>query len=66
MAANAKDADDITLYRTERFLDLGFDTEDASTLAEAKDTNGFLLYWGDVRKFLFKGASKEQIIAIYT
>jgi len=59
------ETDEIARYRVEKFEQVGFNKEQAIALVDAKDTGGFALYWGDAKKLLDKGATKEQVVAIY-
>ncbi len=57
--------DSLTEWRLESFTDLGFDYAQALALANAKGTNGFGLYWVDVKHMLDAGATHSQICAIF-
>lgn len=53
-------------HRLAMFLELGFDEKDSECLSRTHRADGFLLYWGDVKKFLDAGASREQIVDWFT
>lgn len=55
----------LVAYRLHRFMELGFEFADSLKLANAKGTNGFALYWGDVKDQMRHGATHAQILAIY-
>jgi hypothetical protein len=57
--------DEVVLDRAERYVALGFGTDAAFDLAEARGLDGFRLYWGDVAKMLKGGATHEQVLAIF-
>lgn len=57
---------DRMIWRAEGFSSLGFGHDDAFVLAHTKKSDGFYLYWGDVKKALDAGATHEQIIDWYT
>lgn len=58
-------ADDISVHRAERFRSLGFVSDAAVLLADAKDADGFHIYWGDAAKHLKNGATHRQVLALY-
>lgn len=53
-------------WRAQGFSWLGFGHNDAFVLAHTKKSDGFYLYWGDVKRALDAGATHEQIIDWYT
>ncbi len=66
-ATTERPKDDYLLnHRFEMFAELEFDADQALELAEAKDSTGFALYWGDVKKALDQGASHKQAFAIFS
>ncbi len=52
-------------HRVERYLELGFELEDASLLASAKDKLGFGLYWAEVKRALDAGCSHHHAVLIF-
>lgn len=57
--------DEQTCHRAGNYLDLGFDANQAFGLARARDSKGFFIYWGDIKKMMDAGASREQVISIF-
>lgn len=57
--------DYLTGHRAGNYLELGFDVESAFGLAKAKDSKGFFIYHGSVKKMLDQGASHQQVVAIF-
>ena len=53
-------------HRLERFLSLGFDGQESECLSKATMADGFFLYWGDVKKYMDQGATREQIVDWFT
>lgn len=53
-------------WRAEGFSSLGFGHDDSFVLAHTKKSDGFYLYWGDVKKALDAGATHAQIMDWYT
>ncbi len=57
---------DNNTWRAEQFSGLGFGHDDSFVLANTRKSDGFLLYWGEVKKALDAGAVHAQIIDWYT
>lgn len=57
---------DTFVWRAEQFEHLGFGFDESLELAHATRANGFLLYWGDVKKMLDAGATHAQIVDWFT
>lgn len=60
------DTDSVSMHRIERFMALGFDSDEAFILLDARGTDKFLLSHHDVRKYIEGGATKEQILQIFS
>lgn len=59
------DEDPVTCHRAGNYVELGFGVEDAFGLAKTKDSKGFYIYWGNVKKMLDQGASHSQVVACF-
>ena len=60
------DDESVRAHRWEMFVALGFTTEEAADLIEARGLDGFPLNHHDVRRYLDGGATREHILRIFS
>jgi hypothetical protein len=57
--------DKLIAYRIEIYEGLGFNSDDAKTLASTRDDQGSYVNWRNIRKALRAGCTTEQAMKIW-